>query len=107
MVAPLSVAMTRQRRRAAIRYWEKRARHLDRLAVEPFHMALVEEMDKALDLFRRGDWRFSEPLEVAALVRDGARVAGHLAHEQALARKPDPDPEPWPMGRLAAFQTQN
>ena len=106
-VAPLSIAITRQRRRDAILYWEQRARELERGSDEPFHLRLVEEMDRDLDLFRRGGRRFSEPLEVAVLVRSGAHVIGSVAYDQAFARKPGPLPEPWSLQRLADFQSQN
>ena len=67
---------------------------------EPFHSALVEEMDRDLGLFDRGAPRFQEPLEVLVVVRDGAEVTGVVAYEQAFARKANPGPDPIPLENL-------
>ena len=51
---------------------------------EPFHSALVEEMDRDLDRFNGGPERFSEPLQVLRLACKGAEVRGAISYDQAF-----------------------
>ena len=91
----VSIADAQHARRQAIARWRARAEALPAHdPSEPFHSALVEEMDFDLDLFDRGDERFRVPLEVLHLVRSGAEVTGVVAYDQAFARKPDPGEPP-------------
>ena len=70
----------------------------------PFHSALVEEIDWDLDLFDRGAATFHEPLEVLAVIRDGAELTGVVANDQAFARQANPGPKPVPLKHLYAQQ---
>ena len=100
-----SIADAQHARRQAIARWRARAEALPAHdPSEPFHSALVEEMDFDLDLFDRGDERFRVPLDVLDLVRSGAEVTGVIAYDQAFARKPDPGGAPVPMQHLFSQQ---
>ena len=91
--------------RQAMNHWRLRAAALPpHDPFEPFHSALVEEMDRDLDLFDRGDERFRVPLDVLDLVRSGAEVTGVIAYDQAFAWKADPGPSLIPLKRLFAQQ---
>ena len=82
-------------------HWRARAAALpphDRS--EPFHSALVEEMDRDVDLFDRRDARFRVPLEVFKVVRTAAEVTGIVAYGQAFARKANPGQPPVPLAHL-------
>ena len=64
-----SIADAQEARRRAIDHWRKRATALPAHdPSEPFHSALVEEMDLRLDLFDRGDERFLHPQPGTLLV---------------------------------------
>ena len=69
-------------RRQAMDHWRARAAVLPpHDPLEPFHSAWVKEMDKELELFDRADAQFREPLEVLAVVRNGAEVTGVVADD--------------------------
>ena len=66
---------------------------------EPFHSALVEEMDLDLDLFDRGDERFHVPLDVRA--RDGPAWTQLLCSVRLLPLSlPVEELHLWPWGSL-------
>ena len=96
-----SVPAAQRARRQAMDHWRSRAAALPpHDPSEPFHSALVEEMDHDVDLFDRGDARVRAPLEVLDLVRSGAEVTGVIVYDQAFARKADPGPLPVPLDHL-------
>ena len=96
-----SIPDAQRARRQATNHWRSRAEALPAHdPSEPFNPALVEEMDRDLDLFDRGDERFHVPLDVLDLVRSGAEVTGVIAYDQAFARKPDPGQPPLPLKHL-------
>ena len=73
----LSIPDAQRARCQAIAHWRARAAALPpHDPSEPFHSRLVEEMDRDLDLFDRGEVRFREPLAIFDLVRSG----GHRRH---------------------------
>ena len=52
-----------------------------RVEGEPFHTALVEAMDRELDLLDRGPDRHRVPLEPVQVARYGAAVTGVVAYD--------------------------
>ena len=92
-------------RRQAMNHWRARAAALPpHNPSETFHSALVEKMDRDLDLFDRGDACFQVPLNVFDPVRSGAEVTGVIAYDQASTNKADPGPLPMPLDHLCDQQ---
>ena len=70
-----------RRRSEAIAHWSAVADGLPRVGDEPFHTALVEAMDRELDLQDRGPDRHRVPLEPVLVARYGAVVTGVVAYD--------------------------
>ena len=88
--AALPVEDLQRLRRSRLDYWAEVAASLPQVEGEPFQASLIARMDSEIDLFDRGDVRHTQPLQVLALVRDGAEVTGTLHYDDAFDRKPDP-----------------
>ena len=70
-----------RRRKEAVTRWSAVASSLPRDENPPFHTALVEAMDRELDLLDRGPGRGRVPLEPVQVARYGAAVTGVVAYD--------------------------
>ena len=99
-----SLGELQRRRSDAIAHWSTVAAGLPRVGDEPFHTALVEAMDRDLDLLDRGPERHRVPLQPVQVARYGAAVTGVVAYDQVFGRRAKVGPEPVSLAALAADQ---
>ena len=89
----MPLADWQRHRRMIIDKWRRHGKMPHCRADEPFHSALIAQMDLELDIFDRGDaWLREplivfEPLVVFQVVGQSAELTGVIAYDQAVPRR--------------------